>query len=281
MKKALFFVLALVLILDMASAVTVISVDAGTLSPGADGEIRIEVENNLDETVDDVSLSLDFRNLPLIPVGSSSDSFDELEEDDNGVFTFRIRASNGIAPGDYQIPYVLTFVQDNQLKTKQGSIGVTVRAQPQISFSINVENPVINQEGKINLKIINKGFADARFVSVKAIQSGFTILSEKEIYIGSIDSDDFETATFNVVFKNQNPTFSAIIEYTDFDNKKKFENVDLPVQIYTKEKAIELGILKRNNFPLYSGIAIVIIVVLLIYRAVKKRRRMKRSLEER
>mgnify|MGYP001611357717 FL=1 len=281
MKKALFFVLALVLILDMASAVTVISVDAGTLSPGADGEIRIEVENNLDETVDDVSLSLDFRNLPLIPVGSSSDSFDELEEDDNGVFTFRIRASNGIAPGDYQIPYVLTFVQDNQLKTKQGSIGVTVRAQPQISFSINVENPVINQEGKINLKIINKGFADARFVSVKAIQSGFTILSEKEIYIGSIDSDDFETATFNVVFKNQNPTFSAIIEYTDFDNKKKFENVDLPVQIYTKEKAIELGILKRNNFPLYSGIAIVIIVVLLIYSAVKKRRRMKRSLEER
>jgi hypothetical protein len=172
-------------------------------------------------------------------------------------------------------------MQNNVLKTKQGSIGLTVRAQPQISFSVDAETPVIGSEGKINLKIINKGFADARFVSIKIIPSGYTVLSEEEIYIGTVDSDDFETAVFDVIFKKQNPDFNAIFEYTDFDNQKKTQQISLPIKVYTKEKALELGIIKKSNTFFYMVLTAGIIILWIIFRSIRKRKRMKRSLEER
>ena len=112
----------------------------------------------------------------------------------------------------------------------------------------------MGRQSKINLKIVNKGLADARFVSVNLNPSGFTLLSEKEVYIGTVDSDDFETATFEVIFTSEKPKLTATVEYTDFDNSKKLDEVNLPTKVYTQEKAIELGIIQRNNcYYLYWG----------------------------
>lgn len=273
-------ILALILVTSLSSAVTITSVNADTLAPGSEGTIRVSVENKLSDTAKDVSLSLEFTNLQFIPTSSSSDSFDELKENDDGQFTFQVRAANTITPGDYQIPYTLTYEVNNQAVTKKGSIGITVRAQPQISFSTDVETPVIGSQGKINLKIVNKGFADARFVSVRITPSGFTLLSEDEIYIGTVSSDDFETANFDVIFKSSNPKLSGIVEYTDFDNDKKILALDESIQVYTKDKAIELGIIKKNNTPLYIGIVIAILVIWLVIRSIRKRRRIKKSKNE-
>ena len=104
--------------------------------------------------------------------------------------------------------------------------------------------------------------------------------SEKEIYAGTVDSDDFETATFDVLFKAQNPTFTAVIEYTDFDNNKKTETINLPTQVYTKEKALELGIIQKSKLPLYIGIIVAFVILWIIFRSIRKKRRMKKSIQE-
>ena len=279
MNKILALLALAVLSFQLASAMTINSVSVDNISPGTEGVIRIEVENTLNELAKDINLNLNFQGLPFIPVGSSSGGVDELKEDDEENFAFRIRASNDVAPGDYQIPYVLTFRINSGPQTREGSIGISVNAQPELSYSADIENPIVGRQSKINLKIVNKGLADARFVSVNLNPSGFTLLSEKEVYIGTVDSDDFETATFEVIFTSEKPKLTATVEYTDFDNSKKLDEVNLPTKVYTQEKAIELGIIQRNNWPIYIGIVVVLMVIWLVWRTIRKGQRMKKSLE--
>ena len=271
MRKTLLTLLALIFTLNLASALTINSVFADKISPGEQASLSIELE--------DISVSLLLANLPFTPVGSSEYSIEELDEDDDETFTFKVKASNDIQPGDYTIPYTITYLADNEKKEKKGSIGITITGSAELSFTISAENPVINEKGKINLKIINKGFAEARFVSIKVFPSGFTLLSESEDYIGEIDSDDFETSTFDVVFKDKNPIFTAIMEYTDFNNNKVKKTINLPIKVYETEEAIALGIKTKNNSVYYIISIVVIIIIWIIYRVIKKRSRIKRSMQ--
>ena len=278
-KTMLAAFLSLLLLANMASAITIRSITADPIAPNKEGAISIEIKNTLNDIAEDISIVLDFTNLPFIPVGSSEDSIAELDEDDTDELIFRVKATNDIAPGDYKIPFILSYNINNAQKQSKGSVGITVKANPVLSFSVSASNPVINQQGKLTLKIINTGFADARFVSLKAIPSpaDYTLLSDSEIYIGKISSDDFETSTFDVIYKSQNAIFIAILEYTDFDNKKITRSINLPMQVYTEEKALELGIIKKNSLPLYIGIVIALIVLWFVYRAIRKRIRRSRS----
>lgn len=279
-KMALGAILALFLVATLisnVSAVVVTSVNAPRLTPGQQATLDIRLENILSEDVQDITINLNFQGLPITPIDGSSAGFDELNSDEDARASFVVRAASDATPGDYQIPYTITYNQNGDDKTRNGSIGITISSQPSLSYTISTENPVIGQEGKVTLKIVNTGFADAKFVSVRALPIGFTILSEDQIYIGNVDSDDFETATFDVVFSSNNPSFSAIIDYTDFDNKKITKTIDIPVVVYTKERAIELGIIEKNNLPVYIGIVVLVIVLWIIWRAIKRRQRLKRS----
>lgn len=281
MKKTLTLLtiaLAIILILNLASAVVINVAETATISPGSEGRISIEIENTLQEDITDVSLILNFQNLPFIPVGSSEASVEEIEEDQEEDFSFTIKASNEIAPGDYAIPYTLTYEVNNQVKTRTGTLGVKIKADPELTYSISTENPVLNQKGTITLNIINKGFFDARFVSLKIVPTGMTLLSEDQIYIGTVDSDDFETVTFDVLFKSENPTLSGLIEYKDFENQPKIEGISLPVKVYSEEEAIELGIMKKSNLAFYIIIIVALILIWVVWRVWKRRSRMKKSM---
>lgn len=273
MKRTFLFLLIILVALALSNPVTSItikSVSAPSLAPGEEGKINIEIENTLDSEVRDISLSLVFNNLQFIPIGSSEDSLGELDEDDDEEFTFKIKAANNIRPGDYEIPYNLQYTVDKEIKKRIGSVGIKVEANPDLAFTISTEKPIIGKQDRLTLKIINKGFADAKFISVKNIPKGFTLLSDSEIYIGAVDSDDFETAEFDVIYNNQNPIFSAIVEYINFENKKITKTIDLPIKVYTEDKATELGLIKNNNIILYISLLIAIILIFILYRIIRR-----------
>ncbi len=269
--KVISAIILMVLILtNLASALTIKSVSTDIISPGQEGAIRIELENNLDDQITSVSFKLDFTNIPLNPIGNSEDSVEEIDENDDEEFIFKIKAANDIKPGDYKIPYSVFYTINNEQRTKSGAIGITVKGNAELVFSIETDKPVIGQQDKLTLKIVNKGLANARFVSVKINPSGFILLSDGEVYIGNVDSDDFETATFDVLYNNLNPTLIGTIEYKDFDNKQITKTVNVPIIVYTQEKAIELGLIKKDNTLLYIIIIITLILIFILYRTIRK-----------
>src|SRR3989338_7311468 len=288
---AIIFAFLLVLLSSLSSALTISEVNAGVLYPGQSTQITLTIKNNLNDDAKDVSLVLilDKTTLtasgtqvttsgtPFITIGSSETSIDKIKQDNNEDFQFIIKASNDIRPGIYNIPYVITYKINSQEQQKQGTFGLTVSAKTELSFSAETENNIQKQKGRVSLKIINNGLADIKFVSVKLSPSGFTLLSSNEVYVGTVNSDDFETSTFDVLFSTTSTSSKLIskVSYKDFDNIDRTQNIEIPIKIYTREKALELGLIKQSNTWIYALVVIVLIALWIIYRKIKKRRRLK------
>jgi len=275
-----FAFLAVCLVISSVSAISVDRFDNVNLVPGGEGRISVEVKNTLDYDIINVVLDLDLKNLPFIALSGSSDSVDEIREGDEKGFSFQLRASTSGVAGDYSIPYTLEYLDTNTDKVEKqtGTIGVTIEADPEFDISVNVDKPVVGENAIVTLKIINNGLADARFVSVETRAKGYTLLSDGKQYIGTVSSDDFETVNFDVKFTSDEPRFSATVTYRDFDNREKSFEIDESINLYSREKAIELGIISKSNTFLYIIIIVLLIVVFFVWRYAAKRRRVRRSM---
>ncbi|MDO8467815.1 MAG: hypothetical protein Q7S56_02625, partial [Nanoarchaeota archaeon] len=215
------FIIAMyfVSLIALGSAMTLYSVSADNIQPGSEKDISVKIKNTLDDDAKDVSLSLILTKLPFAASGSAEDNTDQIDSGDIETFNFKIKALNDVKAGSYEIPYHLIYKTNNTVQTKDGTFSLTVEANPELYYSASAENPIVGSQGKIKLTIVNKGFGDAKFTSVKLTPEGYTLLSEDNQYIGTIASDDSETLSFDTIFKKENPILNAQIEYKDFNNQ--------------------------------------------------------------
>jgi hypothetical protein len=262
--------------LPLVSAISITSVYAPSFEPGKEQAISVGIKNDLDSTIEDVSMSLQLQGTSFIAVGSSEDSLSEIRQDKERSLGFTLRSAYDIKPGDYSIPYILTYSIDGvRQPLKQGTIGVSIVSSPELTFALSEKNPVYKGSGSITLQIINRGLADARFVSIRVFPQGFTLRSDEEVYLGTVDSDDFQTATFEVQFTRIDPAFSAVVEYRDLDNRKITRTIDLPIAVYTREQAIAAGIIQPSYWIFYLGAVIFILILFVVWRSIKRRRRLR------
>ncbi len=283
--KILFSVLALlVLTLSLTSAMIIKSVDANNFQPGNEQAINIDIKNSLSENTEDVSLILDMSKAPFTVI--NSDEISEIDSDDIETLDFTIKASNDAKAGDYSIPYTLYYTINNTIYPIipvtgiipiTGTFSLTVEANPELSYAAGAENPVVGLQGKIKFTIINKGLGDAKFLNVKIIPEGYTLLSDDNYYIGTINSDDSTTVSFDAIFNRENPTLNAQIEYKDFNNQRVTKSVNLQVTVYSSEEALKLGIIKRNNTIIYLVVIVIGISIWVITRKIRKKRRLNKS----
>jgi hypothetical protein len=263
----------LVLTLSLTSAMVVKSVEANNFQPGSQQDITIKIENTIGSDAKDVSLDLDLTGLPF-SITSFNDNPTEIYEDDTENYDFTIKATSSAKAGDYQIPYTINY---NNNSTNKGTFTLTVEAEPQLVYSVSTDTPVVGSKGKVTLQIVNKGLGDAKFVSVTLIPSGYTLLSDDNVYIGTISSDDSQTENFDVVFTQQNPTLTAQVEYRDFNNKLVTNTINLPVTVYSQDQAVKLGIISANNTGTYIFLALAGIACWIIVKRVRKKKRLNKA----
>jgi hypothetical protein len=273
-KIILSTILVLLFSISFASAVVVSDVSQGRLFPGDQTALSIELKNTLDDDVEDVSFNLDFGNVQFISIGGSEKSFDEIRDGRTKSFTINVKAFQDIKPGDYNIPYTISFIdKDDNRVEKIGSIGIIVGAKTELDFDVELEKNVIGESGKLELKIVNRGFGEVKFVNVEISGQGFTILGTNTDYIGNVESDDFETASFNVIFDELESQVVATVTYKDFDNNQQVESYTQRLQIYSKKEGIELGIIERNNTFIYVILVLTVILLWILYRVWRKKRK--------
>ena len=268
----------LVIAINMVSAV-IVDADYVTLFPGEDGKISINIENNENFDIEDISISLVLEDVPFTSAGSSVRDINDIDEDDDDSVTFTLRPSTEIVPGDYSIPYRIDYVNSantSQNFSKEGSFGIRISAKTDLDFTIETsEAAVLGSEGQISLEIINQGLGEIRSVSVQILPGSFELLSKDKIFVGTIDADDSDTASFDVVYKGLNPVFSAKITYKDFDNNDQTKTVNLPVKVYTEEQALELGLISKSKTLTYFIVILVLFVIWYVWRRIRKRRKQK------
>lgn len=278
--RAILAAFILVVGLNLASAIVVDS-EFVTLFPGEEGSVRIEVENNDEIDYEEVSMQLILDNVPFTSVGSSEKSLDDLDEDDDDTVTFKIRPSTDINPGDYNIPYVLDYVNadDNDEEfSKEGSFGIRVSAKTELDFVLDVKgtdstSPIVGREGRIDIEIINEGLGELKSLSIQIFPEGYELLSPDKIFVGSVDSDDTDIASFDVIFSQPSARLKAVIDFKDFDNNDETRNIELPFNVYTLEEAQQLGLVSTGSPMTYIIVLVVLIIIWIIWRRARKSRR--------
>ena len=275
-----------VLLINLASALTIDSVisSPAEIQPGERVNVELVIENNLGEDVEDVAVSLDLTNVPFAPYQSSSElSIDKIKDDNEEDLSFKLIADSDAKSGNYKLPVKIKYRINSENKEDSGLISLIVNAKPKLDVSVEDSVLIKGKTADLKIKVTNSGLGEAKLLNIKLGNVlGIKMLSTDTVYIGSIDSDDFDTAIFRVIVSETAGSSIGLpleLSYTDSRNEQVKENKNIQARTYTENEAVKLGLVTKSRTATYIIGVIAIIVLYLIYRTIRKRLK-KRKLEQ-
>jgi hypothetical protein len=291
-QKILTLITALLLMqICFASALTITSVNSvpSEVQPGEKLTLNLNIENDLSQDIENAIVSLVLSDatssIPFAPYQSSNEyMIEEISKDDREKASFDLIALSDAVSGTYTIPVQISYRLANETNRSSQSLGVVsliVNAKPKIDLSSENIGLIKGTKEKLTIKIVNSGMGESKFLSIKLKQvNGIKLVGSDSVYIGNIDSNDFDSAEFNVMV-NAN-SLSSIdlpleITYTDSMNNQIVEAKSVIVKVYSAQEAVALGLINKNN-PFLIIISIVGLgCAYVIYRKIKKRNKNKRD----
>ncbi len=280
-KVAIAAILAIMQIF-VASAVSLnsVTISPENTVPGQITSIALEIENDLNDIIENVNVALDLSSssLPIAPYSSSSEqSIDEIDEDDEETFNFKLIILPEAKSGVYKIPVKISYEINGDEKESTELISLTVSSEPKITLS--TDGALIKgRESLITIEIINDGIAEAKFVSIELIDPVKARINSKNYeYIGNIDSDDFDSVEYSLfteINAGSEILIPVMLKYKDFSNKDYTKTETLKIPVYTIEEAQNRGIIEKPSYTTYIVIA-AIVLIYIIYRIIKSIRKRK------
>jgi len=275
MKKIILNLIFGMFLISLVSGLTIRSVETipSEVVPGDDFKVEVGIKNNLDLDIKNVGVSLNLEGIPFAPKISSEEYKGEIEEGDIEKFVFILLATGDAEAGTYKIPVSVNYEVNDESKVRNFMISVVMNALP--DFILNSESLLMkNQKNELEIMITNKGLAKAKFLEVKIAEAGYDILSQDNVYIGNLDSDDFDSVKFEIFTKDAGLIIIPVtLTYRDATNKIYSESEVLQIKAYSRDEAIALGLIQKNNTLFYFIVIVFLIVVWVVYRRIKKRRK--------
>ena len=274
------FLFLLVGNLFMVSAVSITDVSTfpEEVVPGQVVDVFIEIENIFEYDVTNLNVKLNLENVPFAPYQSSSEEFlEELEDSDEETFKFKLITLPETDTGIYKIPVEISYKDDEENDSlKQELISITVNSKPELKVSLEDSAVLIKgKENVFSIKIVNSGLADVKFVYLTVNNvDGIKFLSEKEQYIGDINSDDFDNIEYEVyVNADASGTINLpiVLKFKDATNKEFIESKNVVLKTYSLKEAQSLGLVKKPSYTIYI-IGGVLVFSYIFYRIRKKRK---------
>ncbi|HLC20133.1 MAG TPA: COG1361 S-layer family protein [Candidatus Nanoarchaeia archaeon] len=233
---------------DVELVVRGIHTEPELVSPGEDFKLKLTLSNNADSLLRNINVKLNLSaSVPFVPTQSTAEEYVyQINSNTQRVVTFEVTALPDADGGLYKIPLKITYV-DEQGKSfeKEDFIGLKITSKPDLLLTvdqttINAEN----RQGTVTLKIVNRGLTDLKLVSaILKSSDDYEMVSSPEIYVGNIDSDDFETVDFAMRLRSydSNIELPVTLTYRDVTNKMFTQTVS--VQFRTGSSGLVLTII--------------------------------------
>jgi hypothetical protein len=270
-----------------------VSTEPEMIPPGEEGTVRIKVKNQASSVIRDVLFNLDlsmstvaknpvtmnptstlldsyYNSIPLVPVNSSMQKMiGYIGAGEEKEIVYKVMALADAKAKMYKVPIRMTYhdsVGGNY--TKDDVVGLVIGDVPEINAYI-VDNTIYGTgtTGTVSIKFVNKGSTDAKFLDVTLKSSdNYDMISADNVYIGGLDSDDYETADFKINpkrIKNGKLMLPIHYEFRDPNNNEYSRDANLELVAYsTKERG------QGGNGSLSSIIVVLIILAAgwIIYR---------------
>ncbi len=245
------------------------------IAPGESVQIILEIENMGDEKVEDVSVMLDLSgSIPLAPQASSTERrVEKISKNTIASVSFQVKVLPDADEKVYKIPVRISY-QDafGSSFIKEDLISLEVTTSPLLDVSVDKSGFVIGRKSSVGVTVVNRGLGEIRFLKIRLLPGNYEILSSDQEYVGNLDSDDFQTVDFDVIFHDMLAVMRLEIAYTDASNRVYSEEKRLPITIYSLEKAKELGIVKSRVWIALVGGIVLLLILLFILRLLRKKK---------
>lgn len=257
------------------------------ISPGGQAKAEFKVKNIGTSNLREVSLKLNLEgiligstyvDIPLAPIGSSVEKqIALLESGQTADFEFVLQAYPDAEAGIYKIPITLTYTDDAGTEyTRTDLYGMVINGD--VDILIQVDSTTLytcNGKGDVTISATNKGFSEIKFATILLEDTDdYDIKSlSNEVYVGNIDSDDYETAEFTVKMEKQGldeVTLPVTLTFKDALNKEHVVHKDISLELVS---ATEAGHKDSKAGLVIVIIAAVAVIGFLLYRRSKSRKR--------
>ena len=247
--------------------------------PGQANKITITVNNLAESMLKDISMKLDFTGLKFSPVGSANEkTIGKLPKSESADVSFNIIADADAESKVHKVPLLITYTDEVGTKfTKNTTIGLIVEDNP--SYIVNIEETTLHvkeKPGKIVLSVSNVGSSTLKYTSTNLLPSeDYEILGQDALYLGNIDSDDFETAEFTLYVKTNKESvpINAKLTYKDAYNREYTSQENLNLKLYPESLAVKYGLEQASS---KVGVIVIIIIVAVGYYAYKRWKKKKK-----
>ncbi len=278
--------------MDAILAIEDVVSEKEVIAPGDKTSIEIKLKNMADSILKNVNVKLNLveviqtgatfqvKELPISPLGSSDEkTIKVIEGGEETSVKFDLIVDSSAESKVYKIPLTITY---NDMQgtnySKNNIISVLVGSAPDVA--ITVDSSTANMVGKVGdvvVKFVNKGFSEIKFLYVTLDETdNFELVSPSEVYLGNVDSDDYESAEFKIYVKdspNGEINLPLMVSYKDTNNKHYKEEIILKTRIYSSSRAKKLGLAEGS-----SSVGIIVVIVIAgggfyLYRKYKKKRK--------
>ncbi|MBI2542195.1 hypothetical protein HYV80_05795 [Candidatus Woesearchaeota archaeon] len=267
----------------------IISVDKfvaepSVVEPGSKAKLTILLKNYATSLLKDIKVVLDLgkndETIPFSPIGSTNEKvISYMEPQSSKSIELELLVDPDAASKTYKIPVSLRYSDSlGRNFSKSNFVTVVVGGEPDVSVGIGSTTIYkAKTTGEITVKIVNKGLPDMKFVNVRlANSSRYRIISPYEVYIGNIDSDDYETADFKLYIEGTSDKkimLPLTVEYKDANNKNYKSIVNLELPLYSSSEAKKLGLAEKNGSFTWIVLIILAAAGFFGYRMWKKKKK--------
>ncbi|MFH1072436.1 MAG: hypothetical protein V1743_03330 [Nanoarchaeota archaeon] len=273
---------------DATIGIDKIDITPETVAPGGQATIDLYLKNKADSRLRDITVTLQTSKTigsttSLIPIAPLDGTFErriiELSAAQEIVLSYNLIVEPGASSDVYKIPISVVFSDETGRKYNlSDQVGLIVNAQPFLTVYLDSITAYTDKlQGEFTLKFVNAGLAKIKLLTAEIGESNdFELISNsRKVYIGNIDSDDYETSQFSIKAKKSEFTIPVKLHYLDALNREYTVEENIPVKLFSS-KEVANGVAKSKAG--YYVIAIVIIVIaFFVYRKIRKNQKLKKS----
>jgi hypothetical protein len=255
-----------------------------TIAPSGQSTIEIELANVGDAFIRYATVGLQLValptgatapiELPFTPVGQGvTRTITNLAPGQNGTVKFPVVADADAKSMAYKLPIVINYIDSaGRNLSRSELVGITVAAEPDIITYVD-KNDIkdTTTPAEVVIRFVNKGRSDIHFLTATLQQKeGFIVISSPTQYVGQVNSDDYETASWTI--KLSAPATSVdlplVVSYEDANGNKYSTGMTVQLPIHSAQ---DLGQTSNNYSSIIIAVIVIVVIGYLVYRSRKGR----------
>ncbi len=293
---ALFTILVIVPFAAMAlvaenADVKVVLKDYDPVPAEPDNTLRvwISVQNIGNEQLDNAYIKVNPEYpFSLVPGEDSIKSTGIIGTNSNKLLDYRLFVNENTKAGDYSLEFISCSDSECEKEMKKTSVTITVKTggEPRVDVGIeDLDSVSFNKKSRITTNIVNKGSLNTKYLTITLDETDeYIVLSPHEVYVGELESDDFETAVFDIYFKSdsKNPetkiiTLPFTLEYTDANSRSYMDEQTIDIRVYSQKDLYKYGLAQKPApYGIYFLFAVIAVTGFFIYRRIRKKKMLKK-----